>query len=417
METRRKRRAEESIYNQRLNNIPEKLRKMTERVQGLKYDEVPQPELADHDSKNLDLAFVMDTTSSMSPFIHEAKNSIRKIVEEIVAAEKSDVQLALVEYRDHPPQDTSFVTRCNDFTHSPNTMKGWLANSSACGGGDLPEAVADALQDLLKLSWRENATKIGVCVSDAPPHGLGASGDGFPGGCPNGIDPVAVAHELAKKGVTLYVVGCEPSITPYKDFFMAIAHITGGQYVSLKKADLLSKIIIGGAREEISLNQLMAEVDTELQQRVAAGEDINEDMVTRELHDRWSARGEQVNQLQNKSAELESVHSNARAKSYAKCATFSAVQKVFKPANSSGGAGGFSFGSPPSASAFSASASSSGGGMFGGLFNWFGGSGSDAPRPAPTMAPPADDAYSCETSGVTYAQSSRLVSKCMSKYK
>jgi len=49
-------------------------------------------------------------------------------------------------------------------------------------GGDTPEAVADALFEVQRLSWRSNATKICVLVSDAPPHGLGCSGDAFPAG-------------------------------------------------------------------------------------------------------------------------------------------------------------------------------------------------------------------------------------------
>ena len=55
-------------------------------------------------------------------------------MEEIVSKEKADVHLALVEYRDHPPEDTSFVTRVNDFTSSVRTMKQWLDNCSASGG-------------------------------------------------------------------------------------------------------------------------------------------------------------------------------------------------------------------------------------------------------------------------------------------
>ena len=46
----------------------------------------------------------MDCTSSMGSYIDSAKENIRSIVEEIVVSEKSDVRLALVEYRDHPPQ-------------------------------------------------------------------------------------------------------------------------------------------------------------------------------------------------------------------------------------------------------------------------------------------------------------------------
>jgi len=46
----------------------------------------------------------MDCTGSMGPYIESARNNIRSIVEEIVVSEKSDVRMALVEYRDHPPQ-------------------------------------------------------------------------------------------------------------------------------------------------------------------------------------------------------------------------------------------------------------------------------------------------------------------------
>ena len=62
------------------------------------------------------------------------KQSIRQIVEDIVALEKSDIKLALVEYRDHPPQDETFVTRVHDFTESVKEMKKWLENCKAEGG-------------------------------------------------------------------------------------------------------------------------------------------------------------------------------------------------------------------------------------------------------------------------------------------
>ena len=46
----------------------------------------------------------MDCTGSMGSYIESARENIRAIVEEIVTSEKSDIRLALVEYRDHPPQ-------------------------------------------------------------------------------------------------------------------------------------------------------------------------------------------------------------------------------------------------------------------------------------------------------------------------
>lgn len=274
-------------------------------------NKVKQPELAKHDGSVLDLAFVMDCTGSMGEYIKTAQNNIRKIVEEIVSSEKSDVQLSLIEYRDHPPQDSTFVTRTHDFTKSVSKMRSWLENCSADGGGDTPEAVADGLHELLKLNWRSESTKIGVLIADAPPHGLSAPGDGFSNGCPAGIDPMETIQKLAEKGITLYSVGCEPAISPYKEFFMAIAYMTGGQYVPLTGAGLLTKVIIGGAQEELSLEQWMADVDQEVQADLQAGREIDDEEISRRVQEKLNLKGAKAKQLQRNNATLEAPTENA----------------------------------------------------------------------------------------------------------
>lgn len=59
----------------------------------------------------------------MGPYISAAQENIQGIVEALVVAEKCNVRFGLVAYRDHPPQDTSFVTRTFDFTSSPSLMR------------------------------------------------------------------------------------------------------------------------------------------------------------------------------------------------------------------------------------------------------------------------------------------------------
>lgn len=276
---------------------------------------VERPPLAKHDSTVLDIAFAMDCTGSMGSYITTAQQNIREIVETIVASEKSNVKLALVEYRDHPPQDSTFVTRTHDFTSSVSQMKSWLDSCSAQGGGDGPEAVADALHDVLKLSWRDEATKICVLISDAPPHGLAESGDGFPDGCPAGLDPIDITRKMAEKGITLYSVGCEPAILTYRDFFMALAFMTGGQYTPLSGAKMLTKIIIGGAQEEMSLEQWMADVDEEVQKHMSSGKRIDDDALTAVLHTKLAAKGARSKQLVRNQAELAGISSKAKAMS------------------------------------------------------------------------------------------------------
>jgi hypothetical protein len=91
-------------------------------------------------------------------------------------------------------------------------MKTWLEKCRAEGGGDTPEAVADALRAILSLSWRQNATRICILISDAPPHGLDTNGDSFLRGYPAGLDPIKLVQDMAELRITLYTIGVEPPI-------------------------------------------------------------------------------------------------------------------------------------------------------------------------------------------------------------
>ncbi|XP_002735987.1 uncharacterized protein LOC100372473 [Saccoglossus kowalevskii] len=293
----------------------------------IRVDAVAKPEAMNHDSSILDLAFAMDCTGSMGTYISMAQQSINHIVDEIVSKESSDIRLALVEYRDHPPEDRTFVTRVNDFTPYVSTMKSCLNAARADGGGDTPEAVADALYDVLNLNWRSSATKICVFIADAPPHGLSRGGDRFPDGCPSGLDPMKTARQLAERDITVYMVGCEPSITPYKHFFMAVAHMTGGQYVPLTDASSLAKVIIGGAREELSLQRLRLKVDEEIRKEVETKGVVDEDSVSKRVMNKFRDEGYKtkhitINKLQLKTSTSEAVK-------YSECSSMADVKKDF----------------------------------------------------------------------------------------
>lgn len=256
----------------------------------------------------LDLAFAMDCTGSMGSYIASAQQNIRTIIEQIVAAEKADVKFALVAYRDHPPQESSFVTKVYPFTSSLSTMKQCLNECSASGGGDTPEAVADALHDCYKLEWREAATKIVILIADAPPHGVEKNGDSFPNGCPLGLDPVKICHDMAAKGITLNVVGCEPSIVPYKSLFMGLAYITGGRYLPLASAGTLSDVIVHGAAEEISLEKMMADVHREVE---TSGGAVDDAVQAERVFNLFKTKQVKAKKLQRNCADLPSASPQA----------------------------------------------------------------------------------------------------------
>jgi hypothetical protein len=49
------------------------------------------------------------------------------------------LQIGLISYRDHPPQDNSYITKTFEFTSDVTLMKDNLSTLYASGGGDGPE--------------------------------------------------------------------------------------------------------------------------------------------------------------------------------------------------------------------------------------------------------------------------------------
>lgn len=110
----------------------------------------------------------MDCTGSMGSYIASATTNIELICEEIVKSEKlpsaEALRLAVVAYRDHPPQDVSYITKTCNFTSAVPQVKEFLKNLYASGGGDGPEAVTAAMKECMFLEWREESTKMSVLL-------------------------------------------------------------------------------------------------------------------------------------------------------------------------------------------------------------------------------------------------------------
>jgi len=119
----------------------------------------------------VEVAFVLDTTGSMSGLIEGAKAKIWYIANEIVKGEpRPDVRMALVGYRD---KTDDYVTKVFDLTDNIDQVYADLRTFTATGGGDRPEHVNKALHDAVHaLSWSEGeeVLKVIYLVGDSPPH-------------------------------------------------------------------------------------------------------------------------------------------------------------------------------------------------------------------------------------------------------
>ncbi len=183
----------------------------------------------------LDLAFVVDTTNSMSGLIADAKQHMVAMVQGLLHAAPVLLRLGIVEYRDHPPQDTTFVYRIHPFTDDMQQAQDTINELAVYGGGDGPESVLDGvLATCKKLQWRSHARRLAVLIGDAPPHGVGAAGDGFPRGCPCGETVSSVTAALEAAGITVYAIGMNNTVV---SSFGDISHATGGEFFLTARTD------------------------------------------------------------------------------------------------------------------------------------------------------------------------------------
>ncbi|CAK9784954.1 hypothetical protein CC85DRAFT_243105 [Cutaneotrichosporon oleaginosum] len=263
--------------------------------------------------KAIDLVFVLDCTGSMQRYINSVRDHIFAICDMIRGEEglngADDLRVAgsadrlIVNYRDHKPQDNTYVYKFNSFTSDIAQVQDYLKGLTAAGGGDGPEAVTAAMAACLtELEWRREAARMVVLIADAPPHGIGESGDQIKQGDPDGHDPLVVARTMAQHGITLFMVACEDTLSNYSravDFFTAICNMTSGVMLPLTTADLLAMTIVGSVLENMDMERLIAEIGREVAQRIKEkGETLQSvEEVAQELHERLLLRNEQTKQV------------------------------------------------------------------------------------------------------------------------
>ncbi|MCH7872885.1 MAG: VWA domain-containing protein [Planctomycetes bacterium] len=168
----------------------------------------------------LDLAFVVDATGSMSDELEFLKVEI-----DAIAAAVSDrfphvdQRYALIVYRDDGDE---YVTRTFDFDPSLEQFQTTLAAQRAAGGGDYPEAMHLALEQTAELSWRETGTaRMTFLIADAPPHNEHAQ---------RAFDAIVA---LRQQGLAIYPVAASGAATETELIMRAAAMLTLSEYLFL----------------------------------------------------------------------------------------------------------------------------------------------------------------------------------------
>ena len=175
----------------------------------------------------IEVAFAMDATGSMGPYIEQARARIGQIAESLAQGEpKPDVRFALVAFRD---KGDAFVTKVSPFTPKLEQMKQYLDSTDADGGGDTPEAVLEALKaGIVELSWTPkraesdgNVVRLLYLVGDAPAQHY----DDSP-------SEAWLAKEARRRGIVIHSIACG-SDTSLETTFDTLARHTEGRFFRL----------------------------------------------------------------------------------------------------------------------------------------------------------------------------------------
>ncbi|MEM9493976.1 MAG: vWA domain-containing protein, partial [Myxococcota bacterium] len=116
----------------------------------------------------VDIAFVLDTTGSMSEEIAAVKATIHSVAS-MLREQGVSARIGLVEYKD---RGDAFVTRVFPLSSDIQAFAAKVSSIAASGGGDTPEAVNDGLRvALAELDWNAQATaRLAFLIGDAAPQ-------------------------------------------------------------------------------------------------------------------------------------------------------------------------------------------------------------------------------------------------------
>lgn len=116
-----------------------------------------------------DILFTVDATGSMGDEIQYLQAELLDIIKKVKQQQGIKINLGSVFYRDH---GDAYVTRKSAFNKDFSVTNDFIANQSANGGGDGPEAVDDAMHvSINDMAWSSSArARLMFLILDAPPH-------------------------------------------------------------------------------------------------------------------------------------------------------------------------------------------------------------------------------------------------------
>lgn len=228
-------------------------------------------------SNVVEIMFVVDATGSMVDEINYLKAEVQDVIQRISNLDKDkEVRSGAIFYRDHTDQ---YLSRRKELSTDVSSLNAFIQEQRADGGGDFPEALDYALDELTSsINWSSEAiTKLAFLILDAPPHQDSAS-----------VQRIKTSiKRAADQGIRLIPV-TGSGIDKSTEYLMkALSISTNGTYLYLTDDSGIgnSHLEASNDKSEVELlNDLMVRVTKEMIEVECFEVNINDDIV---LND-WS---------------------------------------------------------------------------------------------------------------------------------
>lgn len=124
---------------------------------------------SNNNSRNVDIVFLVDNTGSMGGEIDVVIKNLSNIIENIsnLALLTGKVRYGAIKYQDY---EDVYLSEKIDLTENVNSVTSFINGMRADGGGDFPEAAAEAFRQASEMSWNADSIKLVFWIADAPPH-------------------------------------------------------------------------------------------------------------------------------------------------------------------------------------------------------------------------------------------------------
>lgn len=167
----------------------------------------------------LDVVFVLDATGSMGDEIDAVKQHLRSMIARFQAGSPVPrVRFGLVAYRDHGDE---FLTRVLELSEDPGRVEAAVRRLEADGGGDTPEAVAEALHAAIhQVGWDLDpaTSRMLFLIGDAAPHQ------------DLGLDFRSQVRAARARGIRVHALGCSGIQDSGEAEFREVADLGEGRF-------------------------------------------------------------------------------------------------------------------------------------------------------------------------------------------